>query len=89
MILVGDFFSFAWIPIGRQIFFGRPSAELTISMMREAIRGSNRRGVDEDDGVGAMRDVAMNMLEETYWVERESQGHNVGENGIGCEGCFE
>jgi hypothetical protein len=86
MILVGDFFSFAWVPIGRQIFFGRPSAELTIRMMREAARGKD---VDGEDDLGSMRDVAMNMLEETYWVERESEGDDVGENGPGWEGCFE
>lgn len=93
MILVGDFFSFAWVPIGKQIFFGRPSAELTLRMMREA---GGRRRWDEDvdgkggnDDLGSMRDVAMNMLEETYWVERESGGEDVGGYGVGWEGCFE
>lgn len=36
LILVGDYFSFAWIPIGHQIFFGRPSAELTMKMLKES-----------------------------------------------------
>ena len=36
LILVGDYFSFAWIPIGHQIFFGRPSAELTLKMLRQS-----------------------------------------------------
>ena len=86
MILVGEFFSFAWVPIGRQIFFGRPSAELTIRMMREAEEG--KRGGDGYD-VGAMREVAMSMLEETYWVEKESNDDSVGGDLFGGEGCFE
>jgi len=36
LILVGEYFSFAWIPIGYQIFFGRPSAELTLKMMKQS-----------------------------------------------------
>lgn len=35
LIMVGDYFSFAWIPIGIQIFFGRPSLELTLKMLKE------------------------------------------------------
>ncbi|KAK1740143.1 DUF3506 domain-containing protein [Skeletonema marinoi] len=31
----GDYFSFAWIPLEHQIFFGRPSPELTLKMLRE------------------------------------------------------
>jgi len=33
LILVGDYFSFAWVPLGHQVFFGRPSAELTLKML--------------------------------------------------------
>ena len=35
LIMVGDYFSFAWVPIGVQIFFGRPSLELTLKMLKE------------------------------------------------------
>jgi hypothetical protein len=31
----GKYFSFAWVPLEHQIFFGRPSPELTIKMLRE------------------------------------------------------
>mmetsp|Transcript_43205 Transcript_43205/g.78958 ORF Transcript_43205/g.78958 Transcript_43205/m.78958 type:complete len:432 (+) Transcript_43205:164-1459(+) len=31
----GDYFSFAWVPLEHQIFFGRPSPELTLKMLRE------------------------------------------------------
>lgn len=36
LILVGNYFSFAWLPIGHQIFFGRPSAELTLKMLKQS-----------------------------------------------------
>lgn len=36
LILVGDYFSFAWLPISHQVFFGRPSAELTLKLLRES-----------------------------------------------------
>lgn len=37
LILIGDaYFSFAWLPIEQQIFFGRPSPELALKMIREA-----------------------------------------------------
>ena len=67
MILVGRFFSFAWVPIGHQIFFGRPSSELTIKMLKEAKEDEMKR-----DHVAVMREEANNMLEETYWSEAES-----------------
>jgi len=37
LIIIGDeYFSFAWIPIEQQIFFGRPSPELALKMLRES-----------------------------------------------------
>jgi Cyclin D1 binding domain len=37
LVLVGqDYFSFAWLPIGHQVFFGRPSPELTLKLLRES-----------------------------------------------------
>mmetsp|Transcript_39747 Transcript_39747/g.82637 ORF Transcript_39747/g.82637 Transcript_39747/m.82637 type:complete len:398 (-) Transcript_39747:489-1682(-) len=36
LIIIGeDYFSFAWTPIQQQIFFGRPSPELALKMLRE------------------------------------------------------
>lgn len=36
LILISDeYFSFAWVPIETQIFFGRPSPELALKMLRE------------------------------------------------------
>jgi Cyclin D1 binding domain len=39
LILVNDFFSFAWVPIGHQVFFGRPTPELVLKLMRESEEG--------------------------------------------------
>lgn len=37
LILVGEeYFSYAWVPIGHQIFFGRPSAQLTLKMLKQS-----------------------------------------------------
>ena len=75
LILVGRFFSFAWVPIGHQVFFGRPSSDLTLKMLREQREDELKR-----DQVLVMREAAQNMLEETYWVEKEQSFF---------DGCFE
>jgi len=36
LILVNQYFSFAWLPTGHQVFFGRPSPELTLKLLRES-----------------------------------------------------
>lgn len=36
LILVSDNMSFAWLPIQAQVFFGRPSPELTLKLLRES-----------------------------------------------------
>ncbi|KAL7469267.1 hypothetical protein ACHAXS_009527 [Conticribra weissflogii] len=41
----GDYFSFAWIPLEHQIFFGRPSPELTLKMLREGGGASLTAGI--------------------------------------------
>jgi len=81
LIMVGRFFSFAWVPIGHQVFFGRPSAELTLKMMRAQEEDDMKR-----DHVEVMRDVVERSWEETYWVERDAA---VDELYYGTDGCFE
>lgn len=78
LILVGRFFSFAWVPVGAQVFFGRPSSELTIKMLKEAEEAELRK-----DHVAVMRDTVKSMWEETHWAERDAH-HNFID-----EGCFE
>ena len=35
LILVSDYFSFAWLPIGHQVFFGRPTPELVLKLHKK------------------------------------------------------
>ncbi len=81
LIMVGRFFSFAWVPIGHQVFFGRPSAELTLKMMRAQEEDEMKK-----DHVEVMRDVVKRSWEETYWVERDAA---VDELYYGTDGCFQ
>lgn len=63
LILVGQYFSFAWLPIGHQVFFGRPSAELTLKLLREA---REQETSDNRD-----RDFLRRCFEETEYLEDE------------------
>jgi hypothetical protein len=49
LILVGEHFSFAWLPIGHQVFFGRPSPELTLKLLSQQGQGQGQFG-DSDTG---------------------------------------
>jgi len=66
LIMVGEYFSFAWIPIGHQVFFGRPSAELTLKLLRE----SKSKSVEDK-----VRDYLTKCLEETESLEEEMEVH--------------
>ncbi|KAL3780323.1 hypothetical protein ACHAWO_010110 [Cyclotella atomus] len=67
----GDYFSFAWIPLEHQIFFGRPSPELTLKMLREGGSPSLTAGMGgpvpllEDGNVRAMTDYLFRCMEIT------------------------
>jgi hypothetical protein len=69
LILVGEYFSFAWIPIGHQIFFGRPSAELTLKMLKQS-KMADFGAVDKGSPnvVAEMRAHAQKCLEETELI---------------------
>ena len=70
LIMVGDYFSFAWVPIGFQIFFGRPSLELTIKMLKE----SRHR----NDGLDDMRQAIARCYDESDELEHldhEAESH--------------
>lgn len=38
LIMVNQYFSFAWLPIGHQVFFGRPTPELILKLMKDEKR---------------------------------------------------
>lgn len=75
----GDYFSFAWIPLEHQIFFGRPSPELTLKMLKEGGVPSLTAGTGhavpsvEDGNLKEMVDYVSRCLEvtvDTFWDER-------------------
>jgi len=77
LIMVGEeYFSFAWIPIGHQIFFGRPSAELTLKMLKQSegrIVANGRKAFITGD-VETMRKYAEKCLDATdelCWFDEE------------------
>jgi hypothetical protein len=97
LILVGEYFSFAWIPIGHQIFFGRPSAELTLKMLKQS-KMADFGAVDKGSPnvVAEMRAHAQKCFDETellidddMYIEGELCFLTDDENYFGQEGCFE
>jgi hypothetical protein len=78
LIMVGEeYFSFAWVPIGYQIFFGRPSAELTLKMLKKSEERAVAKGrvALQNGDVDGMRRYAVKCLEATdlCWVEDETE----------------
>ena len=78
LIIIGDnYFSFAWVPIEQQIFFGRPSAELALKMLREAgvspLRAHKSFLVPPsvDDNVELQKDFVTRCFEKTEEQEDE------------------
>mgnify|MGYP005854797191 CR=1 FL=1 len=86
LILVNEYFSFAWLPIGHQVFFGRPSPELTLKLLRESKYGNS------DDNI---REYLTKCLEETESLEDEMEVQDSPFNShdqqdyYNQEGCFE
>jgi hypothetical protein len=88
LILVNEYFSFAWLPITHQVFFGRPSAELTLKLLRE----SKSDNIFADD---KLRQHLSRCMEETHHLEDEMEvndglfdSHNQ-EDYYQKQGCFE
>lgn len=87
LIMVNEYFSFAWLPIGHQVFFGRPTPELILKLMK-------------DDKKRETGDCTARAYLEKCWAETEhhmddievSEGplNVMGErNYYQKEGCFE
>lgn len=86
LIIIGDeYFSFAWLPIEQQIFFGRPSPELALKMLRDSTRVSCTTGTTEfvdppslDADVEVQKVFATRCLELSYDHEDEiGDGNNA------------
>jgi hypothetical protein len=93
LILVGEYFSFAWLPIGHQVFFGRPSPELTLKLLRQKGQfGSSSTGSTVND---KEREHLYRCLEETELLDDEMEvtdglfsSHNQ-DDYYSKEGCFQ
>jgi len=89
LIIVKEYFSFAWLPISHQVFFGRPSAELTIKLLTQS---QNKRKSASTDNL----DHLYRCLEETDLLDDEMEvndntpfrSHNQHDY-YNQEGCFE
>jgi hypothetical protein len=66
LIMVNDYFSFAWLPIGHQVFFGRPTAELILKLLKEEDDIKK-----EADGESTARSLLERCWEETEDLQDE------------------
>jgi len=88
LIMIGkEYFSFAWVPIEQQIFFGRPSPELALKMLREGGCGSLRGRTWEDESppsidadVDVLKAFASKCLEKTDETIEQAYGGTA----VGC-----
>lgn len=83
LIMVNEYFSFAWIPLGHQVFFGRPSAELTLKMLQDKEPHEQERAHLQR----CMEETAL-LQEEAQEDEEHFYSFNQGDY-YSQEGCFE
>jgi hypothetical protein len=99
LIIIGEeYFSFAWVPIEQQIFFGRPSPELALKMLRESSGASSvgtKRVWDGppsmDDDVTVLKQYVHSCLDRTSeTVDEELQGDAFSciWHGMDTEECY-
>jgi hypothetical protein len=81
LILVNEYFSFAWLPLNHQVFFGRPSAELTLKLLRQN-KSANSKG-------DKMREFLNKCWEETELVEEDLKMDEEERGCNGPESCFQ
>lgn len=93
LILVNEYFSFAWLPKAEQVFFGRPTAELTLKLLRNDRTWPDEIEEDEDE---IMRAHLERCYEESHhWnneLERNEESLFVSNDQTyfySQEGCFE
>jgi hypothetical protein len=87
LILVNDYFSFAWLPIGHQVFFGRPSAELILKLMKE----NAKNGFGEHSARTHLEKCweETELLEDDIEVSDEPFNSMNQHDYYNSEGCFE
>jgi len=100
LILVGEYFSFAWIPIGHQIFFGRPSAELTLKMLKQSKMVDFGANVDHQGSPNALAEMRAyvakcfeeteNVIDDELYVDDGELCFMMDDESYFCQdGCFE
>jgi hypothetical protein len=83
IIISDEYFSFAWLPIEQQIFFGRPSPELALKMLRDSKVACVPNGEFSippsfDADVTMQKEFAMRCLEISHDHEDEMDGNGFG-----------
>ena len=93
LIMVNEYFSFAWLPIGHQVFFGRPTPELILKLLKDEKR--------QETGDCTDRAYLEKCWEETEYMEddhevsfstsstSQSDDTRNDNNYYSQEGCFE
>lgn len=96
LILVGEYFSFAWMPLSHQIFFGRPSASLTLKLLKEnQMRAFGATDAKSPDIYAEMRLFAQRCYEESLNIEDDMETDdgmffdNEKDSYYSQGGCFE
>lgn len=85
----GDYFSFAWVPLEHQIFFGRPSPELTLKMLREGGGSSLTAGVGLDvPGLEAGTREQADYVERCLEVTADAQWDEYNEGKVDEYSCI-
>lgn len=86
LIIVNEYFSFAWLPIGHQVFFGRPTPELVLKLMNDETKR-------ESSVSSPARSFLEKCWEETQHIEDEMEDDKYQPSGANIyynqEGCFE
>jgi hypothetical protein len=68
LILVNEYFSFAWLPIGHQVFFGRPTPELILKLMKDETKRETA-----NDHLSPARSFLEKCWEETEHIEDDME----------------
>lgn len=79
LITVGKYFSFAWLPLGHQVFFGRPSVKWANELLRLEQEDVDRRDLD----------FLRRCLEETEYLQEEMEMDENKKDYNTLSGCFE
>jgi len=84
LILVNEYFSFAWLPIGHQVFFGRPTPELILKLMKDESKKETA-----NDHLSPARSFLEKCWEETEHIQDDMEVDRQQQQHYDHEGCFE